>query len=418
MSWVFVFRTDDFAKWGAGKGSNLTAVEFDNNNWDLLSRIVALETNPPQPKEIVSFEVIDQQFYVHLSDGSTAGSVTLGPYDLPVLEWQFLPQGWQPDVDLFKNEVFAFNGVIYRVLRNHHTGLVFDPGANSGTGEDFYAELLETAPGVPAGGDTGMVLTKTSDNDYDAHWQEPTEIGAAPPGGLATPIRQFLGKVTNADFETGWFTVLQVPAGGNAGQVLRKQSGSAYGWEDDTLEALADVAIATGVADGDILEWAGTGAQWVNGGAALKVINNLGDLDDVSLARENLDLAIATASDYQANVADKVLTTDEVWTAMAPATLTDAATIVVDMSTFIDAEVTLGGNRTLGNPILPKVGQRGRIKIKQDGTGSRTLAYSSNWKFANGTAPVLSTAANAVDVLYYDVVASNFIYGSLIKNVS
>jgi hypothetical protein len=409
MSWVFVFRTDDFTKWGAGKGSNLTAVEFDNNNWDLLSRILALETNAPQPNNIDHFEVIDQQFFVHFVDSSV-----LGPYDFPVLQWKFVQQ-WQGDHDYFKNEVFTFNGSIYLVLRNHHSDTVFDPGANSGTGQDFYELLLENAPGVPAGGDAGMVLTKTSGTDYDAHWEEPTEIGAAPPGGLAGPPRQFLGKVTDADFDTGWFTVLQVPSGGNAGQVLTKGTGSAYDWETNSLEALADVAIATGVAAGDILEWDGT--QWVNAPAALKAVNNLSDLDDVELARENLDLAIASAADYQANVADKVLTTDEVWTAMEPATLTDAATIVVDMSTFIDAEVTLSGNRTLGNPILPKVGQRGRIKVKQDGTGSRTLAYSSNWKFANGIAPVLSTAANAVDILYYDVVASNFIYGSLIKDV-
>lgn len=78
-------------------------------------------------------------------------------------------------------------------------------------------------------------------------------------------------------------------------------------------------------------------------------------------------------------------------------TLTDAATIAVDMSVSNNFTVTLGGNRTLGNPTGLVVGQSGSIFILQDATGSRTLAYSSYWDFPNGAAPTLSTAANAVD---------------------
>jgi hypothetical protein len=46
----------------------------------------------------------------------------------------------------------------------------------------------------------------------------------------------------------------------------------------------------------------------------------------------------------------------------------------------------------------------------QDGTGSRTLAYSSDWEFAGGTAPTLSTAASAVDRIDYIVRASTSIH--------
>lgn len=78
-------------------------------------------------------------------------------------------------------------------------------------------------------------------------------------------------------------------------------------------------------------------------------------------------------------------------------TLTDATTIAVDMSASNNFTVTLGGNRTLGNPTGLVVGQSGSIFILQDATGSRTLAFGSNWDFPNGAAPTLSTAANAVD---------------------
>ena len=80
--------------------------------------------------------------------------------------------------------------------------------------------------------------------------------------------------------------------------------------------------------------------------------------------------------------------------------------------------MTLGGNRTLGNPTGMVTGQTGSIFIVQDGTGGRTLAYSSNWEFPNGTAPTLSTAVGAVDRLDYIVRSSTAIQTVLTTNYS
>ena len=65
--------------------------------------------------------------------------------------------------------------------------------------------------------------------------------------------------------------------------------------------------------------------------------------------------------------------------------------------------VTLTGNRTLANPTSPTAGQTGIIYVKQDGTGSRTLAFGSSYNFSGGTPPTLSTNANAVDLLAFSV---------------
>jgi hypothetical protein len=102
---------------------------------------------------------------------------------------------------------------------------------------------------------------------------------------------------------------------------------------------------------------------------------------------------------------------------MAIDALTDASTIAVDMSVGNNFSVTLGGNRTLGNPTNLTAGQSGVIFITQDGTGSRTLAYSSYWDFPNGTAPTLTTTANAVDVLVYTVRSSTSIAAQLLTNI-
>ena len=91
--------------------------------------------------------------------------------------------------------------------------------------------------------------------------------------------------------------------------------------------------------------------------------------------------------------------------------LSDASTITVDFKTGTHFSVTLGGNRTFDrNNTANSIGSSGSIFIIQDGTGSRTASFQSSYKFAGGTAPTLSTAANAVDRLDYVVRAFNDIH--------
>lgn len=114
---------------------------------------------------------------------------------------------------------------------------------------------------------------------------------------------------------------------------------------------------------------------------------------------------------------NRLLSPGDTYNALAEVTLTDAATIAVDMSTFINGVVTLGGNRTLGNPTNAKPGQTGRIRFIQDGTGTRTLTVSSNWKRSGG-ALALSTAPGTIDILRYDVISSTYIEYSISRNPS
>ena len=86
-------------------------------------------------------------------------------------------------------------------------------------------------------------------------------------------------------------------------------------------------------------------------------------------------------------------------------TLTDAATIAVDLDDNCHYKVQLGGNRTLGNPTNAVEGQTGFIEVEQDSTGSRTLSFGSNYRFVGGTAPTLTTTASARDVLAYAVLS-------------
>jgi hypothetical protein len=87
--------------------------------------------------------------------------------------------------------------------------------------------------------------------------------------------------------------------------------------------------------------------------------------------------------------------------------LTDAVTIAVDASLGQVFTVTLGGNRTLGNPTNPSPGQGIIIRVSQDATGGRTLAYGTAYAFSTSLpSPTLSTAANATDYLAFIYSAS------------
>lgn len=85
---------------------------------------------------------------------------------------------------------------------------------------------------------------------------------------------------------------------------------------------------------------------------------------------------------------------------------TAGGTTTLDMNTADNWIITLAGNTTIGDPTNEKLGQTGSIWMVQDGTGSRTAAWHSSFKWVGGTAPTLSTAASSIDRIDYIVKAA------------
>ena len=98
--------------------------------------------------------------------------------------------------------------------------------------------------------------------------------------------------------------------------------------------------------------------------------------------------------------------------------LTDAASIAIDFNAGQNFAVQLTDNRTLENATNCVPGQTGSIFVIQDGTGSRTLSFGSNYKFPGGTAPTLSTGASAADRIDYITFTSTNIHAVATLNVS
>jgi hypothetical protein len=92
--------------------------------------------------------------------------------------------------------------------------------------------------------------------------------------------------------------------------------------------------------------------------------------------------------------------------------------VLVDFSLGSFFGLTLTRNITLAKPYNQKAGQQGRIRLTQDGTGSRLAVFptgTTGFKTAGGTAMTISTAASAEDIVYCDAVSATELLASLAK---
>ena len=194
-------------------------------------------------------------------------------------------------------------------------------------------------------------------------------------------------------------------------------------WANTTLNDIANALTGSLAADGQTTATGNLqmGANKITGlanGTLSTDAATVGQIPSLTGYLTSADIGV-TVEGYDANIAKTNVT--EAFTKGQSGTvdaLTDGSTITPDFAESNNFSVTLGGNRTLANPSNIVAGQSGIIVITQDSTGSRTLAFGSYWKFAGGTAPTLSTAANAVDVLAYYTNSTTTITATLISNVS
>ena len=91
------------------------------------------------------------------------------------------------------------------------------------SGTDYDEEWADVPNGVPNGGTQGQILVKQSNADGDSAW-------ANAPVGLPSEgtTGQALKKKTNTNFDVEWDDVHEVPSGGTTGQVLTKASDNNY----------------------------------------------------------------------------------------------------------------------------------------------------------------------------------------------
>lgn len=126
--------------------------------------------------------------------------------------------------------------------------------------------------------------------------------------------------------------------------------------------------------------------------------------------------AATPGTDYVASGTATVFTAQQNFGAVA---LTDASTITWNLATQQSAKILLtsaiGATRALGAPSNMVDGGTYILRITQSSTGSNALTYNAVYKWPGGTAPVLSTANNAVDVLTFTSDGTNMLGVSQLK---
>jgi hypothetical protein len=286
-------------------------------------------------------------------------------------------------------------------------GYVTDREGNAVAGAEVYIRKQSDNTLLTLYSDDGVTptsnpLTTDNDGEWSAYWADGVcKIQIYVEGVQQQEVNQV------QHFDIDGFTSFGISLGSAANAAAAK---ALLDLEPGTdVQAYdAELAQIAGLADPDadrILFWDDSASSYAH----------LAPSTGLAISGTNVTVDAATTAQILANTADKVLLTDDTWAAGDYVALTDAATVDVDLSLGINFSLTIGGNRTLGAPSNTKNGQAGEIIITQDGTGSRTLAYHANWKFAGDSDPVLSTAAGAVDVLSYKVVNSTFIIAALSK---
>lgn len=156
----------------------------------------------------------------------------------------------------------------------------------------------------------------------------------------------------------------------------------------------------TSLTAGQMVAWSGTG--WTNGPAPS------GGGGGVAIDFESTQLVTNTTG-TKLTIKSAALVTNMVNSGIV--SLTDAATVATDSTLGTTFKVTLGGNRTLGNPTTPRDGQRYTWEVIQDATGNRTLAFDTKFAFGTEiTGVTLTTNASKRDFItaVYDSTADKF----------
>ena len=107
----------------------------------------------------------------------------------------------------------------------------------------------------------------------------------------------------------------------------------------------------------------------------------------------------ATTSEIASRTGDGVVIASRLPLEPGQTVGTWASTYAWDVSTDPDLYLTLGGNTTMSEPTNLVSGEKYILTIKQDTTGSRTITWNSifDWTSIGATAPILQTAAGAID---------------------
>ena len=278
---------------------------------------------------------------------------------------------------------------------------------NESTNENNLIPFIEDAS---ATGNVGL----ESDGDFTYNPSTGTVTATLFAGTLSTAAQT---NITSLGTLTGLTLSGDMTFTGDSANILFDKS-------QDSLE-FADSAIATFGDSRDLLIYHDSNNSYVqdNGNGDLFIQSN----SDVRIKSADDDAIKCIANDAVEIYHDgtKVLETFSGGISLlkgAKATITalslSGSTLTVNAALSPHFSFTLTTNITINfSNSSTTIGQSGSIFLTQDSNGSRTASFSSAFKFVGGTAPTLSTAADAVDRIDYVVLADSKVHAVISLDV-
>ena len=345
------------------------------------------------------------------------------------------------------------------------------------TGEQFYVVYLgnqlvqagAVAAIVDADLDTQIQVEESADEDtirFDAAGAEAARISAT---GLdiagSNKELRFYEAANYVGFEAPALSANQIwvlpAADGTNGQMLSTNGSGTLAWAtaSSTVTGLTDTTISS-IASGELLKW--NGSAWINNTLAEAGIAPVASPDFTTavnlLARGELRFQDAAGGQYVGFEAPATVSSNVMWVLPAAdgtsgqaittngsatlawstvgnanlaaaqtftagqrgevTTLASGTTVTIDFADSNNFACTMTHNITFANPSNLVAGQAGSIFLTQDGTGSRTASWGSQWDFKAGLAPTLTTTAAAVDRIDYVVRSASSIHAIFSANYS
>ena len=350
----------------------------------------------------------DGMYRVLVLGGSPSGTntITVSPNDQDKVF--FVKNGTGQSV------VFTQGSGANVTIASGDTKIIYCDGAGAGAAVvDFTNDLSMSSVSITGGTVTGITINSSA-------------IGGSTPAAGAFTTLDATGDVTGANFQPDGDTAASDNAaiGYTAveGLILTGQGST----NDVTIKNDADadvLEIPTGTTNVTVVGNVTAGGNLISTGT----VEPAGDTTAGDLAAFGYTSVLGAIITGQGSTNDVTLVNDADATVLSiptgttkvvvAGTLTantdtdtsNTGSVTLDFSVNQNFVLTLTGNVTLANPSTEQVGQAGVFVFIQDGTGSRTLSLGTDYESPAGAGIVLSTAANAVDVVPYFVKASGSI---------
>ena len=253
-------------------------------------------------------------------------------------------------------------------------------------------------------GTNGLVLTADSSATNGVDWAAATvadeSITNAKLAHMAANTVKVRDANSSGDPSDKAVADTQILIGNGAGFTAASLSG------DVTMANTGAVTIANSAVEDAMVATGIDAAKLANGSVSNTEFQYINSLSSNAQTQIDAKAAVGTANTWTAGQRGEITA------------LSDGATITIDMADSNNFSVTLAGNRTFANPSNDTAGQSGSIFITQDGTGSRTASWGTDWDFAGGTAPTLTTTAGAVDRIDYVIKDATNIHAVATLNYS